>query len=146
MLLFGFVELSGFILLAVQAHVDELRPAPCKMLIMKLAAEMILISRSVRKQEGSRRRYCSQPFTWWPWEVAALSPTSSLTELINSEFNITNKRRKHHDQHLLSSYFNAAYFAFCTGELLASFGSKLTPAWMSALASPLPPWPLDCSA
>ncbi|EXC32485.1 putative peptide/nitrate transporter [Morus notabilis] len=118
MLLFGFVELSGFILLAVQAHVDELRPVPCKMLIMKVAAD------DIDQQECEEARGFKAAILFTALYLVALGSGCLKPNIISHgadqfRINITNKRRKHHDQHVLSSYFNAAYFAFCTGELLA---------------------------
>uniref|UniRef100_J3LY57 Uncharacterized protein n=1 Tax=Oryza brachyantha TaxID=4533 RepID=J3LY57_ORYBR len=39
MLIFGFVELSGFILLSVQAHLPQLKPPPCSMAAMDGSCE-----------------------------------------------------------------------------------------------------------
>ncbi|PQQ20570.1 protein NRT1/ PTR FAMILY 4.3-like [Prunus yedoensis var. nudiflora] len=70
MLIFGFVELSGFILLSVQAHVPQLKPPPCN-------------------------------------NMAAADN--------GEEFQPRNPKQSKK----LSTYFNAAYFAFSMGELIA---------------------------
>ncbi|KAK7328359.1 hypothetical protein VNO77_22464 [Canavalia gladiata] len=103
-LIFGFVELSGFILLSVQAHVPQLKPPPCDMfndgeecieakgfkaLIFFLAIYLVAL--------GSG---CVKP---------------NMIAHGADQFNQENPEQLKK----LSTYFNAAYFAFSVGELVA---------------------------
>ncbi|KAG4968380.1 hypothetical protein JHK87_034031 [Glycine soja] len=103
-LIFGFVELSGFILLSVQAHLPQLKPPPCNMffdgehcteakgfkaLIFFLAIYLVAL--------GSG---CVKP---------------NMIAHGADQFNQENPKQLKK----LSTYFNAAYFAFSVGELVA---------------------------
>ncbi|XP_057793789.1 protein NRT1/ PTR FAMILY 4.4 [Salvia miltiorrhiza] len=92
MLIFGFVELSGFILLSVQAHVPELRPSAF--------------------QEASG--YKASIF-YGALYLVALGSGCLKPNIISHGADQLGK----HQSKNLSTFFNCAYFAFCTGELLA---------------------------
>ncbi|XP_061350015.1 protein NRT1/ PTR FAMILY 4.4-like [Gastrolobium bilobum] len=101
MLIFGFVELCGFILLSVQAHLPQLRPPTCRMLdgnpcvaangykafIFFLALYLVALGSGCLKPNiislGADQFWKDEP----------------------------SQNRK------LSTFFNIAYFAFCMGEL-----------------------------
>ncbi|KAK8568818.1 hypothetical protein V6N13_106701 [Hibiscus sabdariffa] len=104
MLVFGFVELLGFILLCIQAHLPQLRPPRCNMvsdgdhceeangykaIILFLALYLVAL--------GSG---CLKP------NIISLG----ADQFTNQDSNQSKK---------LSTYFNTAYFAFCLGELVA---------------------------
>ncbi|KAJ9174849.1 hypothetical protein P3X46_013450 [Hevea brasiliensis] len=102
MLIFGFVELSGFILLSVQAHLPQLKPPQCnineehcveakgfKALIFFVALYLVAI--------GSG---CVKP---------------NMIAHGADQFNQNSPKQSKK----LSTYFNVAYFAFSMGELIA---------------------------
>ncbi|KAL2477647.1 Protein NRT1/PTR FAMILY 4.3 [Forsythia ovata] len=102
LLIFGFVELSGFILLSVQAHLPQLKPPQCNMLL-----------------DGD---HCEEAkgFKAFIFFVAlylvALGSGCVKPNMIAhgaDQFNDSKQSKK------LSRYFNAAYFAFSMGELVA---------------------------
>ncbi|GFP80452.1 protein nrt1/ ptr family 4.3 [Phtheirospermum japonicum] len=104
MLIFAFVELSGFILLSVQAHLPQLKPPPCNMLT-----------------DGDR---CEEAkgFKALIFFVAlylvALGSGCVKPNMIahgGDQFNQDDPKQSKK----LSRYFNAAYFAFSMGELFA---------------------------
>lgn len=99
MLIFGFVELLGFILLSIQAHLGQLRPPKCNMISGTEHCEEV---------EG----YKSLIFFVALYLVALGS--GCLKPNI-----ISHGAEQFKDSKRLSSYFNAAYFAFCMGELVA---------------------------
>ncbi|XVF23151.1 hypothetical protein REPUB_Repub13aG0012900 [Reevesia pubescens] len=105
MLIFGFVELSGFILLSVQAHVPQLKPPKCNMVIdgdncveAKGFKALIFFVALYLVALGSG---CVKP---------------NMIAHGADQFNIQNNPS--HSKKL-STYFNAAYFAFSMGELIA---------------------------
>ncbi|XP_020230630.1 protein NRT1/ PTR FAMILY 4.3 [Cajanus cajan] len=101
MLIFAFVELSGFILLSVQAHVPQLKPPPCndgehcveakgfKAMIFFVALYLVAL--------GSG---CVKP---------------NMVAYGGDQFDQDNPKQLKK----LSTYFNAAYFAFSLGELIS---------------------------
>ncbi|KAL9174872.1 hypothetical protein ABFS82_02G079100 [Erythranthe guttata] len=101
MLIFGFIELSGFILLSVQAHLPQLKPPPCgenelcveakglKALIFFVALYLVAL--------GSG---CVKP---------------NMIAHGADQFRQDDPK----ESKKLSKYFNAAYFAFSMGELIA---------------------------
>nr|GMD26152.1 protein NRT1/ PTR FAMILY 4.4-like [Ipomoea batatas]GME02508.1 protein NRT1/ PTR FAMILY 4.4-like [Ipomoea batatas] len=104
MLIFGFIELSGFVLLAVQAHLPQLRPEKCDMGLS-------------RGQCPEAKGYKAMIFYLALYLVAlgsgCLKP--NIISLGADQF-----RKDHPKQSKkLSTYFNCAYFAFCSGELIA---------------------------
>ncbi|XP_050253541.1 protein NRT1/ PTR FAMILY 4.3 [Quercus robur] len=104
MLIFGFVELSGFILLAVQAHVPQLRPPKCNMILEEGQCE-------------EAKGYKSLIFFVALYLVALGS--GSLKPNIISHGADQFRTNYSKQSKTLSTYFNAAYFAFCIGELIA---------------------------
>ncbi|XP_047316338.1 protein NRT1/ PTR FAMILY 4.4-like [Impatiens glandulifera] len=102
-LIFGFVELSGFVLLSVQAHLPQLRPLPCKM--------------------GASIEGCPEAKGLKAWifytalSLVALGSGCLKPNIISHGANQFNGNVKQSKK--LSTYFNCAYFAFCIGELVA---------------------------
>ncbi|XP_021812908.1 protein NRT1/ PTR FAMILY 4.4-like [Prunus avium] len=103
MIIFGFVELSGFILLCVQAHLPELRPPPCKIMSHEYCPEA--------------KGYKALIFFAAIYLVALGS--GCLKPNIISHGADQFRRDDSKQSKKLSSYFNCAYFAFCIGELIA---------------------------
>ncbi|XP_051139262.1 protein NRT1/ PTR FAMILY 4.4 [Andrographis paniculata] len=99
MLIFGFVELSGFILLSVQAHVGELRPAKCR------------DGGSTKCEEASG--YKAWIFYGALYLVALGSGCLKPNIIAHGADQFPKQSTK------LSTFFNFAYFAFCSGELVA---------------------------
>ncbi|XWS18035.1 hypothetical protein CRYUN_Cryun32bG0007700 [Craigia yunnanensis] len=105
MLVFGFVELSGFILLSVQAHLPQLKPPKCNMVI-----------------EGDHcveaKGFKALIFFVALYLVALGSGCVKPNMIAHGadQFNIQNNPST---SKKLSTYFNAAYFAFSMGELIA---------------------------
>ncbi|CAK7350031.1 unnamed protein product [Dovyalis caffra] len=104
MLIFGFVELSGFILLSVQAHLPQLRPPSCNM-----------ISDGVECVEA--KGYKALIFFLALYLVALGS--GCLKPNIISHGADQFKKEDPKQSKKLSTYFNVAYFAFCMGEFIA---------------------------
>ncbi|XVE89340.1 hypothetical protein DITRI_Ditri19aG0194000 [Diplodiscus trichospermus] len=105
MLIFGFVELSGFILLSVQAHVPQLKPPKCNMMIdgddcveAKGFKALIFFVALYLVALGSG---CVKP-----------NMIAHGADQFNIQHNPSHSKK-------LSTYFNAAYFAFSMGELIA---------------------------
>ncbi|PHU10270.1 Protein NRT1/ PTR FAMILY 4.3 [Capsicum chinense] len=103
-LIFGFIELSGFILLSVQAHLPQLKPPKCNMLTdgdacveAKGLKALIFFVALYSVALGSG---CVKP-----------NMISHGADQFNQEDTKQSKQ--------LSRYFNAAYFAFSMGELIA---------------------------
>ncbi|CAH8388193.1 unnamed protein product [Eruca vesicaria subsp. sativa] len=103
-LIFGFVELSGFILLSVQAHLPQLKPPKCNPLMGQSSCE---------EAEGFKAT-----FFFMALYLVALGSGCVKPNMIAhgadqfSQSHPTQSKR-------LSSYFIAAYFAFSMGELIA---------------------------
>ncbi|KAB2062705.1 hypothetical protein ERO13_A10G158200v2 [Gossypium hirsutum] len=104
-ILFGFVELSGFILLSVQAHLPQLKPAKCNMLTdgdmceeAKGFKALIFFVALYLVALGSG---CVKP-----------NMIAHGADQFNLQTNPSHSKK-------LSTYFNAAYFAFSMGELIA---------------------------
>ncbi|KAF5479347.1 hypothetical protein F2P56_000179 [Juglans regia] len=106
MLIFGFVELSGFILLSVQAHLPELRPPKCNMMLEGAGHSCV-----------EAKGYRSLIFFVALYLVALGS--GCLKPNIISHGADQFRKDDSKQSRILSSYFNAAYFAFCMGELIA---------------------------
>ncbi|KAH6763897.1 Major facilitator superfamily protein [Perilla frutescens var. hirtella] len=94
MLIFGFIELSGFILLSVQAHVPQLRPPPPQ----------------------PAHGYQASIF-YGALYLVALGSGCLKPNIISHGADQFSKRRSQSKK--LSTFFNCAYFAFCSGELVA---------------------------
>lgn len=104
MLIFGFVELSGFILLSVQAHLPQLKPPQCNMLT---DGENCVEAKGVKSFIFFVALY-----------LVALGSGCVKPNMIahgGDQFNQSNPKQSKK----LSTYFNAAYFAFSMGELFA---------------------------
>lgn len=107
MLIFGFVELSGFILLAVQAHLPQLRPPKCDM---------------IASTTGGHHCLGAKGFRAWIFFLAlylvALGSGCLKPNIISHGADQFSKNDSKQFRRL-STYFNCAYFAFCSGELVA---------------------------
>ncbi|CAK7357207.1 unnamed protein product [Dovyalis caffra] len=104
MLIFGFVELSGFILLSVQAHLPQLKPPQCNMLT---DGENCVEAKGFKALIFFVALY-----------LVALGSGCVKPNMIahgGDQFNQSNPKQSKK----LSTYFNAAYFAFSMGELFA---------------------------
>lgn len=104
MLIFGFVELSGFILLSVQAHLPQLRPPKCN---------MILEGGQCVEAEGYKAL-----FFFAALYLVALGSGCLKPNIISHGADQFRKDDSKQSK-TLSTYFNIAYFAFCMGELIA---------------------------
>ncbi|GAB2283773.1 hypothetical protein Dimus_018265 [Dionaea muscipula] len=102
MLIFGFVELSGFILLAVQAHVPQLKPPKCNMLQEQ--------SQLCEEAKGFKALI----FFLALYLVALGSGCVKPNMIAHGADQFSKSKAKQ-----LSTYFNSAYFAFSVGELIA---------------------------
>ncbi|KAL1564878.1 protein NRT1/ PTR FAMILY 4.3-like [Salvia divinorum] len=103
-LIFSFIELSGLILLSVQAHMPELKPPPCDM--VKDSAQCV-------EAKGLQAL-----IFFVALYLVALGSGCVKPNMIAhgaDQFNQDDKKQSKK----LSSYFNAAYFAFSLGELVA---------------------------
>ncbi|CAL9198277.1 protein NRT1/ PTR FAMILY 4.3-like isoform X1 [Musa acuminata AAA Group] len=103
MLTFGFVELSGFILLAVQAHLPQLRPPPCNMMTGEQCVEA--------------KGFKAAVFFLALYLVALGSGCLKPNMIAHGADQFGRDDPKQPKK--LSTYFNAAYFSFCVGELIA---------------------------
>ncbi|KNA24878.1 hypothetical protein SOVF_011620 [Spinacia oleracea] len=104
MLIFGFVELSGFILLSVQAHVAQLKPALCNMVAQESNGKVCEEAKGIEALIFFMALY-----------LVALGSGCVKPNMIahgGDQFNSKQSKK-------LSTYFNAAYFAFSVGELVA---------------------------
>ncbi|KAF0897213.1 hypothetical protein E2562_034524 [Oryza meyeriana var. granulata] len=110
MLIFGFVELSGFILLAVQAHLPQLRPPACDMMAAAAAGGSCEEAGGVKAGIFFAALY-----------LVALGSGCLKPNIIAHGADQFQRGGGDDggDGKRLSSYFNAAYFSFCVGELVA---------------------------
>ncbi|KAF6143927.1 hypothetical protein GIB67_001721 [Kingdonia uniflora] len=104
MLIFGFVELSGFILLSVQAHLPQLRPPQCN---------MVSEAKSCLEANGLKAL-----IFFVALYLVALGSGCVKPNIISHGADQFRKDDVKQSKKL-STYFNAAYFAFCVGELVA---------------------------
>ncbi|XP_076906915.1 protein NRT1/ PTR FAMILY 4.3-like [Bidens hawaiensis] len=104
MLIFGFIELSGFILLSVQAHLPQLKPPPCNILT---DGDRCVEAKGVE----------SLIFFVALYLVALGSGCVKPNMLAHGADQFSRSDSKQSKK--LSTYFNAAYFAFSVGELVA---------------------------
>ncbi|WOL03613.1 protein NRT1/ PTR FAMILY 4.4 [Canna indica] len=102
MFAFGFVELSGFILLTVQAHLPQLRPPKCNM-----------ISEGCVQAKGFKA-----VIFYIALYLVALGSGCLKPNIISHGADQFIKDDPNHPKKL-STYFNTAYFSFCVGELIA---------------------------
>ncbi|XP_030550757.1 protein NRT1/ PTR FAMILY 4.4-like [Rhodamnia argentea] len=105
MLVFGFVELSGFVLLSIQAHLQPLRPPRCNM----------NDARGPHCEEASGYR----ALIFYVSLCLVALGSGCLKPNIISHGADQFRREDSKQSRRLSTYFNTAYFAFCTGELIA---------------------------
>ncbi|CAN0907389.1 Protein NRT1/ PTR FAMILY 4.3 [Linum grandiflorum] len=124
MLIFGFVELSGFILLSVQAHVPQLKPPKCnidddatcmeakgfKALIFFVALYLVALGSGCVKP--NMIAHGADQFHFHH------NHNNNSQEGEEEEEEVITRRRKQESKKL-STYFNSAYFAFSIGELIA---------------------------
>ncbi|CAL4994243.1 unnamed protein product [Urochloa decumbens] len=108
MLIFGFVELSGFILLAVQAHLPQLRPPPCDMMAAAGAAGECEEAGGMKAGIFFAALY-----------LVAVGSGCLKPNIIAHGADQFRRGSAGGDARRLSTYFNAAYFSFCVGELVA---------------------------
>ncbi|ONK57670.1 uncharacterized protein A4U43_C09F2870 [Asparagus officinalis] len=104
MLIFGFVELSGFILLSVQAHLPQLRPPQCNM----MSTESHCV-----EAKGIKATIFFIALYLVALGSGCLKPnmiSHGADQFIKDDPKQSKK---------LSTYFNSAYFSFCVGELIA---------------------------
>ncbi|WRX30688.1 Proton-dependent oligopeptide transporter family - like 10 [Theobroma cacao] len=104
MLIFGFVELSGFILLCIQAHLPQLRPPHC---------DMVSDGENCLEAKGSKALIFFLALYVVALGSGCLKP--NIVSLGADQF----RRGDTEQSRRLSTYFNIAYFAFCMGELIA---------------------------
>ncbi|GAA0173468.1 transporter [Lithospermum erythrorhizon] len=104
MIIFGFIELSGFILLSIQAHLPQLRPENCNMM-------------DIRGKCIEAKGYHAWIFFVALYLVALGSGCLKPNIISLGADQFSNDDPKQSKK--LSTYFNCAYFAFCTGELVA---------------------------
>ncbi|XP_010548409.1 PREDICTED: protein NRT1/ PTR FAMILY 4.3 isoform X1 [Tarenaya hassleriana] len=105
-LIFGFVELSGFILLSVQAHLPQLKPPKCNPM---MAAEQ----NSCEEAKGFK----AMIFFVAIYLVALGSGCVKPNMIAHGADQFPRAHPKQSKR--LSSYFNFAYLAFSIGELVA---------------------------
>jgi dipeptide/tripeptide permease len=104
MLIFGFVELSGFILLSVQAHLPQLKPPQCNMVTN---GDQCVEAKGLKALIFFVALY-----------LVALGSGCVKPNMISHGADQFNKDDPKQSKKL-STYFNAAYFAFSIGELVA---------------------------
>ncbi|XXG87003.1 hypothetical protein AAC387_Pa11g1797 [Persea americana] len=104
MLIFGFVELSGFILLSVQAHLPQLKPPQCNMM-------------TDGQQCTEAKGFKALIFFVALYLVALGSGCLKPNMIAHGADQFRKDDLKQSKK--LSTYFNAAYFSFCVGELIA---------------------------
>ncbi|CAL5016838.1 unnamed protein product [Urochloa decumbens] len=106
MLTFGFVELSGFILLSLQAHLPQLKPAPCDMAVASAGG-------GCEKAGGFKSTVFFLALYLVALGSGCLKPNMIAHGADQFDAAAPGGARR------LSTYFNSAYFSFCAGELVA---------------------------
>ncbi|KAL5982819.1 hypothetical protein ACLOJK_016896 [Asimina triloba] len=101
---FGFVELSGFILLSVQAHLPQLRPPKCN---------MVTDGQQCIEAEGFKASIFFVALYLVALGSGCLKP--NMISHGGDQFSKEDPKQSKK----LSTYFNSAYFSFCVGELIA---------------------------
>ncbi|KAI6678962.1 hypothetical protein NL676_039758 [Syzygium grande] len=104
MLIFGFVELSGFILLSVQAHLSQLKPPKC---------DMIHNPSECVEAKGFKAFIFFVALYLVALGSGCVKPNMIAHGADQFRRDDPSQSKK------LSTYFNAAYFAFSVGELVA---------------------------
>ncbi|PRQ19659.1 putative proton-dependent oligopeptide transporter family, major facilitator superfamily [Rosa chinensis] len=107
MLIFGFVELSGFILLSVQAHLPQLKPPPCNS------------NTAVGEDYCEEAKGFKALIFFVALYLVALGSGCVKPNMIAHGADQFNPADNPKQSTKLSTYFNAAYFAFSVGELIA---------------------------
>ncbi|KAJ4717623.1 protein NRT1/ PTR FAMILY 4.4 [Melia azedarach] len=103
-LIFGFIELSGFILLSVQAHLPQLKPPKCN---------MITDSEHCIEAKGFKAFIFFLALYLVALGSGCVKPNMIAHGADQFDQNNPKQSKK------LSTYFNFAYFAFSMGELVA---------------------------
>ncbi|CAO2206178.1 unnamed protein product [Urochloa humidicola] len=106
LLAFGVVELAGLILLSVQAHLPQLKSAPCNMLTMAGSCE---------RASGFKATIFFVALYLVALGSGCVMP--NMTAYGGNQFGGAAATEK--DAKRLSTYFNLSYFGFCAGELIA---------------------------
>ncbi|VFQ88910.1 unnamed protein product [Cuscuta campestris] len=102
-LFFGCIELSGFILLAIQAHLPQLKPAKCNM----FGGDGVVCEEA----KGSKALIFFLALYLVALGSGCVKP--NMISLGADQFDAQTQPK------LVATYFNAAYFAFSAGELVA---------------------------
>ncbi|OEL28055.1 Protein NRT1/ PTR FAMILY 4.3, partial [Dichanthelium oligosanthes] len=105
LLAFGAVELAGLILLSVQAHLPQLKSAPCNMLTMVGSCE---------RASGFKATIFFLALYLVALGSGCVMP--NMTAYGGDQFSGAAAEK---DAKRLSTYFNLSYFGFCAGELVA---------------------------
>ncbi|KAK4788399.1 hypothetical protein SAY86_019718 [Trapa natans] len=108
-LIFGFLELSGFILLSVQAHLPQLKPPKCDMMMAAAAGQPPCV-----EAKGFKAL-----IFFVALYLVALGSGCVKPNMITHGADQFNTAGDPKQAKRLSSYFNAGYFAFSLGELFA---------------------------
>ncbi|KAH7520572.1 hypothetical protein FEM48_Zijuj08G0159000 [Ziziphus jujuba var. spinosa] len=103
MLIFGFVELSGYILLSVQAHLPQLKPPKCN----------IMEGEECIEAKGFKAFIFYLAIYLVALGSGCVKP--NMVAFGGDQFHPDNPKQYKR----FSTYFNAAYFAFSMGELIA---------------------------
>ncbi|XP_051135346.1 protein NRT1/ PTR FAMILY 4.3-like [Andrographis paniculata] len=106
MLIFAFLELSGFILLSVQAHLPQLKPPKC---------ETMMTNTGVLCEEATGFKALIFFVALYLVALGSGCVKPNMIAHGADQFSQDNPKQSKN----LSRYFNAAYFAFSVGELLA---------------------------
>ncbi|CAL5011153.1 unnamed protein product [Urochloa decumbens] len=106
LLAFGVVELAGLILLSVQAHLPQLKSAPCNMLTMAGSCE---------RASGFKATIFFVALYLVALGSGCVMP--NMTAYGGDQFGGATATEK--DAKRLSTYFNLSYFGYCVGELIA---------------------------
>nr|XP_016439232.1 PREDICTED: protein NRT1/ PTR FAMILY 4.3-like [Nicotiana tabacum] len=106
LLIFAFVELSGFILLSVQAHLPQLKPPKCNN----------MLSTDNGDQLCEEAKGLKALIFFVALYLVALGSGCVKPNMISHGADQFNHQKQSKQ---LSRYFNAAYFAFSMGELIA---------------------------
>ncbi|TYK00778.1 protein NRT1/ PTR FAMILY 4.3-like [Cucumis melo var. makuwa] len=110
LLIFGFVELSGFILLSVQAHVPQLKPPQCNMLLI----------RNNNEHECVEAKGVKALIFFVALYLVAIGSGCVKPNLIaHGADQFSTSSQNPSQSKSLSKYFNTAYLAFSIGELIA---------------------------
>ncbi|OIT36369.1 PREDICTED: protein NRT1/ PTR FAMILY 4.3-like [Nicotiana attenuata] len=106
LLIFAFVELSGFILLSVQAHLPQLKPPKCNNMLSTDNGDQLCV-----EAKGFKAL-----IFFVALYLVALGSGCVKPNMISHGADQFNHQKQSKQ---LSRYFNAAYFAFSMGELIA---------------------------